>query len=78
MTDAQDSVSTARSACARRMRLHRKRRQRGLRCIMIELRASEIEALVGRGLLRAETSNSEQAIKEALYSFFNQTLGRML
>lgn len=78
MTDAHDSVSTAPSASARRMRLHRKRRRQGLRCVMIELRASEVEALVGRGFLRAETRNSEQAIKEALYAFLDQTLGRML
>src|SRR5271165_4062722 len=75
MTDTHDSASTAPSASALRMRRHRERRRNGLRCVMIELRASEIDALVRRGLLRAGTHNSEQAIKEALYAFLDQTLG---
>jgi len=36
---------------ARRMRLHRARRQKGLRCLTVELREREIEALVTKGLL---------------------------
>jgi len=44
----------ARSAAAERMRLHRERRRKGLRCLTIELRESEIDALVRMGLLRAE------------------------
>lgn len=64
------------SAAARRMRLHRERRRRGLRCLVVEVRASELEALVRRGFLRAETRNSARAIKEALYAFLDRTLGR--
>ena len=40
----------ARSPAAERMRLHRERRYLGLRCLMIELRETEIEALIGKGL----------------------------
>ena len=32
------------SATAERMRLHRERRRNGLRCLMIELRETEIDA----------------------------------
>ena len=42
------------SACspaASRMRLHRQRRRLGLRCIVIELRETEVDELVRRGLL---------------------------
>ena len=36
---------------AARMRLHRDRRRRGLRCLTIELRETEIDALIRIGLL---------------------------
>ena len=35
------------SSAAERMRLHRQRRRDGLRCLVIELRATEIEACGG-------------------------------
>ena len=40
----------ARSAAAERMRRHRQRRRDGLRCFMIELRETEIDALIRQGL----------------------------
>ena len=39
---------------AERMRRHRQRRRDGLRCLMVELRETEIDALIGIGLLKAE------------------------
>jgi hypothetical protein len=36
------------SPAAARMRLHRDRRRRGLRCLTIELRETEIDVLIGR------------------------------
>jgi hypothetical protein len=36
------------------MRLHRERRRQGLRCLMIELRETEIDVLIGKGLLNSE------------------------
>ena len=59
---------------AERMRRHRQRRRNGLRCLMIELRATEIETLVRKGLLRRETRNDRIAIINALYDFFDRTL----
>jgi hypothetical protein len=61
---------------AERMRLHRERRRKGLRCIMIELRETEIDALVRRGSLKEAGRNDLNAIRESLYSFLDQTLGR--
>jgi hypothetical protein len=64
----------ARSAAAERMRLHRERRRQGLRCLMIELRETEIDALIPNGLLKAETRNDPSAVSEALYDFLDRTL----
>ncbi len=43
-----------RSAAAERMRLHRERKKNGMRCVMIELRETEIEALIQKQLLKPE------------------------
>jgi len=44
-------ISNARSPAAERMRLYRERRRRGLRCLVIELRETEVDALIRGGLL---------------------------
>jgi hypothetical protein len=41
-------ISSDRSPAAARMRLHRERRRQGLRCLLIELRETEIDVLVGK------------------------------
>ena len=63
------------SPAAERMRRHRERRRDGLRCLIIELRETEIEALIRRGLLNNETRNDPSAIIDALYAFMESTLG---
>ena len=62
------------SLAAERMRRHRQRRRDGMRCLVIELRATEIETLIHKGLLKWETRNDRNAIIEALYEFFDDTL----
>jgi hypothetical protein len=62
---------------AERMRRHRQRRRDGLRCLMIELRETEIETLILKGLLKWETRNDRSAIIKALYEFFDRTLSPM-
>jgi hypothetical protein len=59
---------------AERMRLHRERRRHGLRCLMIELRESEVDALTRMGLLRAEARNNPRAVSEVLYDHLDRTL----
>ena len=66
------------SAAAERMRLHRERRRLGLRCLIIELRVTEIDVLVRRNLLKAETRNDMYAVRRALYQHLDQTLGATL
>jgi hypothetical protein len=63
-----------RSAAAERMRRHRERRRDGRRCLIIELRETEIDALVRMGLLKSEMRNDANAITDALYAFFDRTL----
>ena len=59
---------------AERMRRHRERRREGMRCLWIELRDTEIDALVQSGLLKAETRNNQNAIADALYDHLERTL----
>jgi len=62
------------SLAAERMRRHRQRQRNGLRCLVIELRATEIEMLICKGLLKWETRNDRNAIVNALCAFFDRTL----
>jgi len=69
------TMPAGRSAAAERMRLHRERRRKGLRCFTIELRETEIDALIRKGLLKAETRNEPCAIVYGLYAHLERTLG---
>jgi hypothetical protein len=71
-----NSTATPISVSAARMRLHRDRRRKGLRCLTIEVRESEIGALVRRGLLGPEMQDQPGAVAVALYEFLDLTLGR--
>jgi hypothetical protein len=68
-------TNNARTAAAERMRLHGERRRRGLRCLMIQLRETDVDALIRGGLLEQETRNDRNAVLKALYGHFNRTLG---
>jgi hypothetical protein len=58
------------------MRAHRRRRKRGLRCITIEVRGAEVDALVREGLLKIENRGDPDAILVSLYAYLDKTLGR--
>jgi len=72
LTMPPTTESATRSAAAERMRLHRERRRKGLRCLTIELRETEIDALIHRGLLKWETRNDPVVVKRALYVFLER------
>jgi hypothetical protein len=74
-TTMADSIPQP-SLAAERMRRHRQRRRDGLRCFVIELRETEIEALVSKGLLKQETRSDANAIIQALYAFLDLALGQ--
>ena len=75
----KDAVSapaelTPPSAGARRMRRHRERRRKDLRCLTIELRETEIDTLIRRGTLSADDRASSTAARTALYGFLDDSL----
>jgi hypothetical protein len=74
LTPPSTAEPDTRSAAAERMRRHRQRRRDGLRCLGIELRETEIDALVHKGLLKPETRNDTSAIIDALYAHLESTL----
>jgi hypothetical protein len=61
----QPSVPINRSAAAERMRAHRQRRRHGLRCIVVQLRETEIDELIRRKLLQADVRNDVHGIRNA-------------
>jgi hypothetical protein len=67
-------ISATLSPAAARMRRHRERRRDGLRCLTVEIRESELDALVLRGLLPEDSRNDRNAVLQALYSFLEQEL----
>jgi hypothetical protein len=77
-TDLEETLSPvgrSPSAAALRMRRHRDRRRHGLRCLTLQVHDREIDALVRKGLLAAETRNVVGEINAAFYKFLDQTLG---
>ena len=67
-----NEVANRPSPAAERMRRHRERRRDGLRCLLIELRITEIDALIRRGLLTSETRNDPGAVCDAIYLISNK------
>jgi hypothetical protein len=64
------------SAATLRMRRHRERRRKALRCMTIELRETEVTALIRKGLLNNDARNDLSSIKSAFYAFLDRTLDR--
>ena len=58
---------------ARRMRFHRARKLAGLRCLTLEVRETEIAALVRKGLLRAESQTDDNAVRDAFYALLDRS-----
>ena len=74
ISGGQTPPAIARSAAAERMRAHRSRRQKGLRCFTLEIRAREIDVLVQRKLLSPDARNDPYEVKMALYRHLEETL----
>ena len=75
MSGGPTNPPVACSAAARRMRAHRDRRRKGLRCIRVELRETEVDVLIRKGLLKPDARNDPSAIRDALHAHFDRTLG---
>ena len=74
MTPMPNSTLRQPSAAAR-MRLHRLRKQSGLTCLRVELRDTEIAALVRKGLLEPDKRRDVKAVRTATYAFMGRSLG---
>ena len=67
-------TTVSQSSAAERMRRHRERRRDRMRCLRLELRDTEIDALVRKGLLKPETRHDQNAIADALYDYLERNL----
>lgn len=64
------------SGSGERMRRHRERRRRRVRWIGIELRETEIDGLIRRGLLALGDRDDRRAIVCAVHKFLDQSFAR--
>jgi hypothetical protein len=69
------SAPTSRSA-AERMRAHRERRRDGLKCYVVQVRSSEIDELIRRGLLQGDHRDNPREVINAIHRFFDETLSK--
>lgn len=58
------------------MALHRKRKQRELKCVTLEIRSTEVAELIRRGLLNDAAHADRNALRDALYAHLDKTLIR--
>jgi hypothetical protein len=59
------------SSGAQRMRRYRERRRRGLSCIKVQLRRSEVEALIACKLLEPTEREDRRALAAALHQYLD-------
>jgi hypothetical protein len=74
---SKDARSSRTSSNANRMRNYRRRKRHGLRCLALEIRETEVDALIGKGLLVAEERQNNCAVVRALYRFLDAMLGNV-
>jgi hypothetical protein len=70
------NIVVAPISVADRMRRHRQRRRNGLSCYTVQLRVSEIDELVRRGILQQERRNNPCEVTDAIHRFFDESLSR--
>jgi hypothetical protein len=56
---------------AQRMRHYRERRRRGLSCIKVQLRRTEVDALIACGLLKPAERDDRGALAAALHRYLD-------
>ena len=74
IVETLSAVQRSPSAAALRMRRHRERLKNSLRCLTIELRETEVTALIRKGFLKDDARNDLGAVKSAFYGFLDRTL----
>jgi hypothetical protein len=61
------------SAAAERSRQYRERQRKGLRCVRIQLDATEVDVLVRRGYLEAKDRDNGKAVQTAAAIFVSDS-----
>lgn len=69
---AEAAAKPTPSPGAARMRLYRVRKQRGLRCITIELFEREIDGLIRSGYLAVHERSDNLAVRKAVHALFDR------
>jgi hypothetical protein len=64
------------SAVAARMRRYRERLRDGLKCYVVQVRLSEIDELIRRGLLQDDHRDNPREVINAIHRFFDETLSK--
>jgi hypothetical protein len=67
-------IAGIREATVERVRRHRERRRRSVRCLTVEIHEREIDALVRHGLLDDGERDDARAILAALREYLGNTL----
>jgi hypothetical protein len=62
------------SSSTQRMRVHRKRRHRGMRCVRIQVHMTEIDALIRKGYLDPKSRDDRDAVDAAIGAFVDDAL----
>jgi len=65
------------SPAAVRMRRYRARRREGLRLVQVQLRETEVDALIESGWLEEHSRNNSNAVIDALHRLFDRVSSRM-
>jgi hypothetical protein len=69
--EQRSEASAKRSLAAERMRVFRKRRREGMRCLTLELREGEIGRLIDLGHLEEADRQDRNQVLLALYRFLD-------
>ena len=74
-TEAVGDPIRSASPAAERMRLHRKRRRTGVRCVRISLHVTEIDGLFRKRYLEPQHRDDQNEIQIAIDALISDTLG---
>lgn len=74
MTDSAAAPEPSLSMSALRMRLLRDRRRKGLRCVVLEVRESELDQLIARHLLQEADRDDPMEVSRALGRWLDRSL----
>jgi hypothetical protein len=64
-------IDASPTPAAQRMRRYRERRRRGLSCIKVQLRRSEVDGLIASGLLHPDERQNRIALATALHRYLD-------